>query len=510
MKKAGRFSYLVLVVFLGVGVAGAAGANSGAATDCEQQLTPATMDDLRTLYYKAEAQSLPPEQQPMARALYQQTLRTVAAAYSTTREELHAWVISECRQSPESVDDSSFAQDTSIDHTPPRMIFHRRLKHVLKKNVYDTASIVFSPDSKRIVPASGSFFFTTAHLWDVTTGKELLATTSDWREVGVNSVAFSADGSKIITTEYDRLTQIWDTTTGKAVGQFTGHGSLSPDGTKVITTNLSENIARIWDAITKKEIITLSGHTNTISNASFSPDSKRVITSSQDGTVRIWNAETPLDILDPTFEAVVREEIHTLTKDEGPVRSGIFPHGIFSPDGTKVLTTSPEDSNTTVQVWNTKTGKEVCKLNGHSDLIRTATFFSESTKVVTISNDNTIRTWDATTGKLQLTLSNPNNLSGTPELILSLNPSPNRLSPDSTKVIYFDGTCAHIWDVATNEELYVLNVQNSIISNASFSPDGTKLVTTSLGGKMHIWDLYVSEDELLDGANASHTEGDSP
>ncbi len=67
----------------------------------------------------------------------------------------------------------------------------------------------------------------------------------------------------------------------------------------------------------------------------------------------------------------------------------------FSPDGTKVVTASADD---TAQVWDAKTGQKIGQPMRHADWVHTAEFSPDGTKVVTASWDGTARVWDATTG----------------------------------------------------------------------------------------------------------------
>ena len=63
--------------------------------------------------------------------------------------------------------------------------------------------------------------------------------------------------------------------------------AFSRDGTKIVTAS-SDRTARVWDVATRKSIAELRGHNDVIRSAVFSPDGKQVVTASNDGRARLW------------------------------------------------------------------------------------------------------------------------------------------------------------------------------------------------------------------------------
>jgi WD40 repeat protein len=55
-------------------------------------------------------------------------------------------------------------------------------------------------------------------------------------------------------------------------------------------TGSNDRTAKVWDAKTGAEVLTLKGRTGYVLSASFSPDGSRVVTGSNDSTAKVWDA----------------------------------------------------------------------------------------------------------------------------------------------------------------------------------------------------------------------------
>jgi WD40 repeat protein len=193
----------------------------------------------------------------------------------------------------------------------------------------DVNSIAFSPDGKFVVTASSD---ATARIWNAANG-ESIGELSGHRK-SVNTAMFSPDGKFIVTASDDGTVRKWDAGSLRVV-KLIGtvqvkpvySAEYSPDGKLLVMAGAEA--AWVCDAMTGEVSKTLQGHTSQVNSASFSPDSKLVVTSSSDNTARVWNAKTG-------------ESIATLLDHKKPVL-----HAVFSPDGQSVLTAS-EDYTTRV------------------------------------------------------------------------------------------------------------------------------------------------------------------
>lgn len=119
--------------------------------------------------------------------------------------------------------------------------------------------------------------------------------------------------------------------------------------------------------------------------AELSADGKVIVTPGKDGDVLTIDAKTGKD------KAVIA------AKSVG--HSNSMPH--ISPDGKVVATqtASPEPGGGMVLFWDAATGKRLTDLPGHTAMIRDTVFTPDGAKILTTGNDNTLRTWDATTGR---------------------------------------------------------------------------------------------------------------
>jgi hypothetical protein len=116
-------------------------------------------------------------------------------------------------------------------------------------------------------------------------------------EDGLNESALRlAAAGALLANDLDMriVPELWNTAVrailqSKTLAVFKGHTSaFSPDGRRVATTS-EDRTARLWDAETGTEIAVLKGHKNAVLSAAFSPDGRRVATASSDNTARLWD-----------------------------------------------------------------------------------------------------------------------------------------------------------------------------------------------------------------------------
>ena len=113
---------------------------------------------------------------------------------------------------------------------------------------------------------------------------------------------------------------------GHASGMF---GVFSPDGTRVLSGS-DDTTLKLWDAGTGQLIRTFRGHSGNVTSIAFSPDGERVLSGSDDSTIKLWNARTGA-------------LLHTF-----PGNTYLINSVAYSPDGTCVASAAGDGA---VNVW---------------------------------------------------------------------------------------------------------------------------------------------------------------
>ncbi|HVO72226.1 MAG TPA: hypothetical protein VMT24_19380, partial [Aggregatilineaceae bacterium] len=101
-------------------------------------------------------------------------------------------------------------------------------------------------------------------------------------------------------------------------------------------------------------------------------------------------------------------------------------------------------------------------------------------------DDSTAIVWDATSGVLLRTLA------GHTDSVSSAT-----WSPDGTRIVTasLDRTI-RVWDAATGNELFVLSGHRDGVTYAAWSPDGARIVTASRDDTAKVWRIWLTTDDL--------------
>jgi len=208
----------------------------------------------------------------------------------------------------------------------------------------------------------------------------------------VNDIAWSPDGQLMCSGAPDGV-KVWDldrrdvVSTVASLEQGVTAMALSPDGATYAAAWRDDN--RIWltDTVAAKAVGVLQGHTSAIETLQFSNDGTRLLSTSSDGTARVWDTKNGRQL---GMRAV---------DDRMP---GVL--AIMSSDGSHVVSRD----GTTAIVWDASTGLEARRLVGHEYAVQAIVWTRDGTRCVTGSFDGSVRTWNVRTGECMQVLEQNN------------------------------------------------------------------------------------------------------
>ena len=205
------------------------------------------------------------------------------------------------------------------------------------------SSLAFSPDGTILAAGTSAQYLGDGSwldaiiLWDVATLEEIAVLEGHTNRVA--SVAFSPDGTVLVSGSWDRTIRVWDVASKEAVAVLEGRGGLidavsfSPDGAILASDDVRGNGAvSLWDTAVWQRIATLEapGH-RTVHHVTFSPGGRVLAVSTRFGRLNL-------------FDVVSGERIETL---QNP---GAVTYSAFSPDGR--LLAVPSSLNR-IELWDT-------------------------------------------------------------------------------------------------------------------------------------------------------------
>jgi WD40 repeat protein len=246
---------------------------------------------------------------------------------------------------------------------------------ILREHAGEVKSIAFFPDSSKMISSSKD---TTIRMWDTRTGRPIGDPQQNTGNVYCATV--SPDGSQIASCSWNEI-RLRDVDAGGHLDEsLRGHThkvrwvAYSLDGSRIASCSDDCKI-RVWDANTGEEIgIPLAGHTNNINCVAFSRDGT-LASASSDRTVRIWD---------------IQNGYATLHGHGGQVLSVAW-----SPDATLLASGSADHL---IHLWEGQTRGLIFELQGHISDVTSVAFSPDGLKLASASEDKTIRLWDTRTG----------------------------------------------------------------------------------------------------------------
>jgi WD40 repeat protein/predicted Ser/Thr protein kinase len=294
-------------------------------------------------------------------------------------------------------------------------------------------------------------------------------------------VAFTPDGTQVVSGGYDRTIRRWDVATGRELArieelpQGVYSVGVAADGRTVVAGLARDTSLHLWDSSTNELRTVASEHQASIPKVVFSRDGSTLLTGDTGGTAIVWDGRTLREL---------RKLAHLPRVQTAAL----------SDDGQIAATGS---SSGEVQIWHTASGRELHRIDAHQGIVMGIAVSGDGSRVASGGPDRVVRLWDATTGELI------REFDGHTDWIYSV-----ALSGDGQRILSSSGAaivnnrfqtsteCAiRLWNAQSGKQIGVCNGHSNHIHSVSFSPDGRLAASASSDRTVRIWRLPPTEDK---------------
>lgn len=337
---------------------------------------------------------------------------------------------------------------------------------------------------------------------------------------GVNGAKIDASGARIVSAGADNTVRVWNAQNGQQVAKFVGHTdavhavATIPD-TPLLVSGSADFTIRLWNLLEAGRsggCRVLTGHQRYVYDVAFQPGSDVLASAAWDGTVRFWDTKTGSN---------------KQTLDADPERVECL---AFSPDGCLMATGT---SGNTVKLWDVKSLTLVRTFTLSRNSIRTLAIGPQGRYLAATRGSpyNANSTWNSVTWRISdgvvmsrlaanaplIATSSPRGLrlvkaipgeavmidpltaaplfafSGHDDLITNVT-----FSNDGTRFLTAsDDSNAAVWDAESGVQLAVLRGHSNKVYDAVFSPDGQRIATGSNDNTIRLWDANDFEELLV-------------
>ena len=345
----------------------------------------------------------------------------------------------------------------------------------------DVAALAFHPTRPVLVSGGADPGF---RVWDLDARKPILFRPT---QSAVISLAFTGGGTELLTGSVGRTLLAWDTESWREQLRFVGHtGAVTKlcvlagtQGAPILSASADRSL-RSWSMTAAAVRGTrFAGHESWVTALVLTPDGKKLISGSWDGTVRVWDVETG--------KADTVLESH---------QSKIYAVAV-SRDGKRAASAG---GNGEVFLWDLEANAEAARLEGHDEEseVNGIAFTPDGKRVVTAASDGDIRIWDAATGK------ELGKIKGPKEGILAL-----ALSPDGRQAVISGGNgfACTLYDLETKKEVRRFIGHTAAVHAIAFAPDGKRLLTGSADRTLRFWDTATGNELRKLDAHAGYVRG---
>ena len=244
--------------------------------------------------------------------------------------------------------------------------------------------------------------------------------------------------------------------------------AITGDARRVVSAS-EDGTLKVWDLESGRALATLEGHASMIRGCAVTADGQRVVSATDAGTLKVW-------------DVAARRVIHTLKGHIGAVNACAV-----TADGRRAVSASDDR---TLKVWDLDAGRLLLTLQGHAGWVRACAVTADGRRAVSASYDRTLRVWDLETGEALAVLEGHTGWL-----------SACAVAADGRRAVSasYDRTLK-VWDLEAGEAVATLEGHIDVVNACAVTVDGRRAVSASADRTLKVWDL---EDErafaVLDG-----------
>lgn len=247
----------------------------------------------------------------------------------------------------------------------------------------------------------------------------------------IAAVAFTSDGTRLISSATDGVVKIWDVARGEVqkslpVAAVGGAFALSPDARQLALPG-DDRIIHLWDMAEAIVAGRLNGHAGAITALVYAPDGTSLLSTADDGAVLLWDVarSTVLHRLDDSARRVVAAafapngrvlvagdsdggilylDAHSFTRIAySPAHPSAVTALAFSPDGTWLAS----GANGVVKLWRLGVDARDITITDAPATVHALTWSPDGKYLLAVGTGDTVHVWDARTGSLVRRLTGP-------------------------------------------------------------------------------------------------------
>ena len=296
----------------------------------------------------------------------------------------------------------------------------------------------------------------------------------------VGGVVIAAAGTSVFVISRTQLPQTHlqqqsqptrQPTMGQLLSTYKGHTDAvamavwSPDGQRIVSSS-SDKTVQVWNAINGRNVFTYLGHASATRAVAWSLNGKLIASGSEDKTVQVWNASDGSNVF--TYPGHT-DKVWGVT---------------WSPNGQRIASCSDDK---TVQVWNANDGGNVFTYRGHTNPVYAVAWSPDGQLIASGSLDKTVQVWNANDG------SNVFTYRGHLNAVRALAWSPNGQLIASGS---WDGT-VQVWNASDGSNAFTYRGHTNQVKTVAWSPDGQLIVSGAADKTARVWSASSGSEVFI-------------